>query len=671
MRVLPSCNSRKKYPHLPTFGGPLPLPKGEVKYPFLPILMAFSLCFIPTPSPASFADFFSGGSDRDWQHSSELLNDADPAAKDLVTWLTVTETKKDVDARDLIHFALENSDWPKMYEFRKRIEENIEDSGLKPFEVAAWFDQNPPRTANALKVYIAALIELKQGAKIKTALKKFWHDADIDKRETLALGEYYKNFFTPADHLDRLDNLLWEDRFAEAEYMEPLVDKDHRILADARIALGRLSSKVPKYLKAVPSGRQGDPGLLYSRLRWRREMGKDSDALAILQHAPKNLVRPDLWWKERNILARRAIEKRKFSTALQIIANHGLTAQQAADFGTAEWTLGWLELEFLNQPDKAYRHFEAFYNASHASVSLSRAAYWLARASEKLHETKNAADWNKIAAQFPSTFYGQLSYEQLNGPIDPAAFPDDQVPQQDQQDFNGNDLVEAVHILHKDDLPKYIDPFLTKLLEIAKTRPDFVLIARLARETGRLHFAVEANKQMQLKIGQFMFTEGYPLLPALAVKEPESALIHAIVHRESMFNAQAGSPAGAQGLMQLMPNTAKQVSRRIGKSYSVGKLTENPEYNVELGASYLQSLLEQYGGFYPLAIAAYNAGPANVSEWIKEFGDPRSKNVNLLDWIEEIPIYETRNYIQRVMESYYIYKLRLNEAPVTVWGFKK
>ncbi len=636
------------------------------------MMFAFALYFA-TPAHASLADFFSGASDKDWQHSSALQNDQDPVAKDLVTWLTVTETKKDIEPRDLIHFALENSDWPKLYEFRKRIEDNVEGSGLKPFEVAAWFDQNPPRTANGFKAYMSALISLKQGAKEKTALKKFWHDAEIDKKETLALASYYRNFFTPADHLDRLDNLLWEDRFTEAEYMMPLVDKDHQRLADARIALGRLSSRASKYLKNVPAARQGDAGLLYSRLRWRREMDKDNDAFSILQHAPKNLVRADLWWRERNILARRAIEKRNFGRAAQIIANHGLSSTaNAADYGTAEWTLGWLQLEFLNQPDKAYHHFENFYNAANAAVSVSRAAYWLARAAEKLHEKENTAEWYRLAAGFPSTFYGQIAFEHLNGAaVDASGFHDDLVPPADQQAFDENELVEAVHILHKDDLQKYIDPFLTKLLDLAKTRPDYVLIARLARESGRLHFAVEANKQMQLKIGQFMFTEGYPLLPALSVHAPESALIHAIVHRESMFNTEAGSPAGAQGLMQLMPGTAKQVARSIGKSYSADKLTEDPQYNVELGAAYLQHLLENYDGFYPLAIAAYNAGPNNVAEWEKEFGDPRSKKVNLLDWIEEIPIYETRNYIQRVMESYYMYKLRMNEEPKTVVGFGK
>ena len=629
--------------------------------------MILGLCLGATASQAGLFDIFSGGSD--WQKNSQLLNDADPLAKDLVTWLTVTETDKSIAPRALIHFALENSDWPKLYECRHRIEDNIEDSGLKPFEIAAWFDQNPPRTAAGIKAYISALVSLSQNTKTKPALKKFWHEAEIDKKETAALAAQFRNFFTAADHIDRLDNLLWEDRFAEAEYMLPLVDDSNRKLAEARIALGRLSSKAAKYVKAVPAAQQGDAGLLYSRLRWRREMNKDADALDLLLHAPKNLVRPDMWWKERNILARRAIEKRNFNRAAQIIANHGLTS--GADYGTAEWTLGWLQLEFLGQPDKAYQHFDKFYSAANAAVSRSRAAYWLARAAEKMHQPENAANWHKIAAQFPSTFYGQLSYEHLNGAVNAAQFHDDQVPPQDQRDFNENELVQVVHLLAKDGLPKYIDPFLTKLLDVAKTRPDYVLIARLAREAGRIHFAVEANKQMQMKIGEFMFTEGYPLLPALAVKEPESALIHAIVHRESMFNTQAGSPAGARGLMQLMPGTARQVSRSIGKTYSADKLVENPEYNIELGAAYLQHLLDNYDGFYPLAIAAYNAGPANVAEWEHEFGDPRSKKVNLIDWIEEIPIYETRNYVQRVMESYYIYKLRLNEEPKTVMVFKK
>ena len=625
-----------------------------------------------TPSPAGFLDIFSGGGGN-WEHNVQLMNDPDPVAKDLVTWLTVTNTKKATEPRDLIHFALENSDWPKLYEFRRKIEENIEDSGLKPAEIAAWFDQNPPRSAAAIRAYTSALATLKQDARIKPAVKKFWHEADLDKKETLWLASYYKNILTPQDNLDRLDTLLWEDNFSQAEYMFPLLDKDTQRLADARIALGRGSSKAAKFLKAVPATKQGDAGLIYSRLRYRRMMGKDADAFALLQHAPKNLVRPDLWWRERNILVRRAIEKHNFSRAAQIIAGHGLSpVTHPADYGTAEWTLGWLQLEFLGQPDKAYQHFEKFYSAANAAVSRSRAAYWLARASQKMKQEQNAANWLKIGALFPSTFYGQISAEQLTGSsLDAADFRDDQVAPQAQQEFDGDALTQAVRILSKDDLPEYIDPFLTKMLDGAKTRPDFVLVARLAHETGRIHFAVEANKQMQLKIGEFMFTEGYPLLPALAVKEPEKALIHAIVHRESMFNPQAGSPAGAQGLMQLMPGTARQVSHRIGKSYSAGKLTEDPEYNVELGSAYLQSLIEQYDGFYPLAIAAYNAGPGNVASWLREFGDPRSKKVNLLDWIEEIPIYETRNYIQRVMESYYMYKLRLDEEPVTVVGIKE
>jgi soluble lytic murein transglycosylase len=600
---------------------------------------------------------------------SALKNNPTPVAAKLLTWFTVTETGLPFSSHDLIRFSLENSGWPKLYEFRNRIERDADNPSLRAPEIAAWFDQNPPRTAKGFKAYMTALLGLGQNARATLALKKFWLDAELDKKETAALAAQYKRLFSVTDHADRLDNLLWEQRYEEAESMLPLVDKDTHKLGEARIALGRLSSKSSKLISAVPAALQKDSGLLYDRLRWRRQTGKDIDAVEILRHAPKNLRRADLWWKERSILARRAIEKKDFAAAYKITANNGLT--DGADYAQAEWTLGWLMLEFLGQPDKAYQHFDNFYQAVSSAVSRARAAWWLSRAAEKLNHPEDARNWAALGAHFPSTFYGQLCHEKNLGAAEPSQFLDDDAPPLEKQAFDNKELVQVIRLLSRIGLQKYSDPFFFKLLEGAKTRSDFVLIAKLAHEINRLHFAVEANKQLQQKLGEFMFTTGYPMLPQRPPSEPESALIHAIVHRESMFDTQAESPAGARGLMQLMPGTAKQVSKKIGKNYTADKLTGNPQYNVELGAAYLQSLLDYYNGFYPLAIAAYNAGPGNVNEWIDEFGDPRSGKVNLIDWIEEIPIYETRNYIQRVMESYYIYKLRLSEKPKTILGFGK
>lgn len=613
--------------------------------------MAFAAAF-----PASAAD-------REWQ--TALARNNGHVAQKLLIWLNVTETDQPVGIQELIRFTRENSGWPKLHMFRDRVEKDIGDS-LPPSEISAWFEKNPPKTAKGIRSFIAALARLDHDNRAKQALRKFWLTAELDRKETASLAKEFKKLFSPTDHIDRLDNLLWEQRYQESEYMLPLVDADHGKLADARIALGRMSSKVNKLVQRVPASMVNDNGLMFDRLKWRRQMNKDADAIELLRYAAKDKAHESLWWRERNILARRAIEKKNYAGAYKTIAGHGMTS--GIEYTQAEWMLGWLALSFLHQPDKAYRHFENFYSAVNSAVSRSRGAYWLARASEAMNKTSAAKSWDKMSAQFPSTFYGQLSTEKISKTMDVSEFTDDTtIP--DSDDFDESEIVRAIRLLHSIGEVSLATPFFIKLLDKAKDKNDFILIAKLARDTGRPYFAVESNKQMQQKLGDFLFTEGYPLLPSLPASQPESALIHAIVHRESMFDTLATSSAGARGLMQLMPGTAKQVSRNMGKRFTIGKLTENPQYNVELGASYLQYLLKSYDGFYPLAIAAYNAGPRNVDQWIKTFGDPRRGKVNIVDWIEQVPIYETRNYIQRVMESYYIYKLKMSEEPKTVLDF--
>ncbi len=606
----------------------------------------------------------------DWQGS--LSAGQGPVAQKLLFWLSVTappSAQAVPDTREMVAFTLENSDWPRLSAFRTQVEKGMTAAaGFKPYEIAAWFDQNPPTTASGIGEYVGALTALGHADRARGALNKFWPDADLNKQETADLTRFYRNLFSVTAHLERLDNLLWEQRYQEAEAMLPLVDAGHRKLATARISLGRLSSRAPKDIRAVPAELQNDSGLLFDRLRWRRQMNKDNDAYDLLMHAPRKVTHPDIWWRERNILARRAIEKRDFARAYHIIASHGLTS--GPDYSQAEWTLGWLSLRFLHQPERAYTHFDRFYQAVTYAVSRARAGYWLARTAEALHKPPEVArNWDTLAAGFTSTFYGQLSHEKIGGTVDPAAFPDDQVPPEAQAAFDGNELVQATRLLAKDNLSKYADPFFLKLLLRAQNRVDYVLIAGLARESGRNRYAVEANKLIQQKLGGFLFEDGYPLLPALPSDKPESALVHAIVHRESMFDTSAQSPAGASGLMQLMPATAKHISKKLGKAYHPDKLTGNPEYNVELGSAYLESLIDAYDGYYPLAIAAYNAGPSNVRQWLKEFGDPRDGKIDIVDWVELVPIYETRNYVQRVMESYYMYRLRLSEPPRTIHTF--
>jgi soluble lytic murein transglycosylase len=144
----------------------------------------------------------------------------------------------------------------------------------------------------------------------------------------------------------------------------------------------------------------------------------------------------------------------------------------------------------------------------------------------------------------------------------------------------------------------------------------------------------------------------------------DPAMVYAITRQESAFNPAAKSHAGARGLMQLMPETAKRTARRFGFGFDVARLTQDPSYNAKLGAAHLGELMDDWRGSHILAFASYNAGGGNVAKWIKSYGDPRSPHVDAIDWIERIPFYETRNYVQRVIENLHVYRHRLAGAPV-------
>ncbi|MCK5555923.1 MAG: lytic transglycosylase domain-containing protein [Alphaproteobacteria bacterium] len=634
--------------------------------------MAFFALFIFLSQPAHSKEqtrgIFSSTTNHNWQKTFNVLRKSNTTvARKLLVWLTVTETKIPIAPDDLILFTLENPGWPKLYTFHNRIEKNISASSLRSHEIIEWFYQNPPKSIDGIRVYIKELLRLGQKDKAKTALKKFWRVAKLNQKETAKLARIYRKLFSTANHADRLDNLLWKRRYKEASYTLHLVGKNARNMGKARIALGRFSSKASKLVRIVPIKLRNNEGFMYDRVKWRRKMNMDDNAFDLLQQMPKNPKHPILWWQERNILARRAIEKRNYVRAYNIIKKHGMTS--GGNYAHAEWLLGWLSLRFLNQPDIAYQHFDNFRKAVSSAISQARGAYWLARTAETMKQKKVTIIWDMHSAHFPSTYYGQLSFEKLYGQKYIPQFKDDHISQKTLQGFESKEMVQAARLLSSAGLSKIADPFFVKLLKDTTDRSDFVMTARLARETGRHYFTVEANKQLQQKLGEFMFMDGYPLLQIQPVNKPEVSLVHAIVYRESMFDTTATSSAGARGLMQLMPNTARQVSKSIGKKFISRKLTNNPQYNIELGTAYLQSLLNTYNGSYPLAIAAYNAGPGNVDKWINQFGDPRSNRIDIIDWIEQIPFYETRNYVQRVMESYYIYRLRLSKRPKTILEF--
>jgi soluble lytic murein transglycosylase len=157
----------------------------------------------------------------------------------------------------------------------------------------------------------------------------------------------------------------------------------------------------------------------------------------------------------------------------------------------------------------------------------------------------------------------------------------------------------------------------------------------------------------------------YPLEDAPDGRLPVAReLALAIMRRESEFDTAAQSHAGAQGLMQVMPGTAKLVARKLGLPYKPAHLISDPDYNMTIGAHYLAGLMDEFGPSTLLVTSGYNAGPGRPRSWMQTLGDPRVPGVDPVDWIEHVPFTETRNYIMRVTESMMIYRARMAGRPV-------
>jgi len=605
-----------------------------------------------------------------WQNAAESFKKSGPVGQKLYIWLNITQGGNSFNYKTLVNFIKSTPEWPQLYKFRGTMEEDL--ASLSNYtDLELWFDKELPKTYEGIDSYTSYLLTIKKPEKAREVIKKFWIDARLNKKEVKSLHKKYSQLITYEDDVKRLDNLIWKDRYNEAEVMLRYVDENIQKVAQARVALLRGYPEANSLVDGLSMQERKEPGIVYGRVRWRRIKDNTEEAIDMLRLQPKNLPSEELWWEERNILSRRKIEDGEYNEAYNLISKHGLK-HGSESYAQAEWLLGWISLRFLNQPSAAYPHFENFYQSVNSAISSSRAAYWLGRADEALNNKESAKNWYQLAAQFPSTFYGQLASEKVYGDYNPAMFFNDNVSKKAASDFKRNELVQAIKLLSKHKLTQFIDTFFVRLFLNAKTRTDYILIAQLAEEINQTRYAVEANKRLQQNLGTFMFNTGYPHLSSKTHKEADKALVHSIVYRESMFDKNAISSAGARGLMQLMPATAKSMSKKSkaakGK-FNPNNLTTNPDYNVKLGSVYIEQLVEDYDGFYPMAIAAYNAGPRNVSKWVKSFGDPRKKDVDVIDWLELIPIYETRHYVQRVMETYYIYRLKFSEKPKTVVDF--
>lgn len=608
---------------------------------------------------AAYRAAFTSAQAGEWHQATQLAATAKQKLPGKVlSWLRYKTPRSGARFERIADFIASNPGWPGLRDLRRRAEEAMR--GAMPHrDVLAWFQRHPALTAPGSTRYARALIATGQRQRATRFLRNAWIGLNMSAREGRAFRREFRKYLRAGDHAARLDRLIWDQRIGAARRQMQRVGRDRRNLAHARLMLMQRTGGVDGAIARVPLAMRGDSGLIYERLRWRRRKGFTDSAIELLRRPPAQLQRPQKWWYERAILARRALRAGEITRAYRLARDHRQTA--GAAFAEAEWLAGWIALRFLGDGDIALGHFTRLYDKARYPISRARGAYWAGRATETSGRTfpNKALNWYRLAAKHLTTFYGQLAQNRLVGIIEPQ--PEPAPNRSERKAFEKRERVQLVRMLSALEQRDLVKIFLSSLMRDTGHRANWTLVARLANDIGRSDLSVHAAKQA-VRDGVLLSEAGYPALPASLGAGPDPALIHALIRQESAFDTEAISRAGARGLMQLMPATAKHVARRLKVRYSRQRLTTDPGHNVSLGSAYLAQLMRRYDGSIVLALAAYNAGPMRVNRWLRANGDPRATSVrDAIDWVEAIPIAETRNYVQRVLENLPIYGYRLQD----------
>jgi peptidoglycan lytic transglycosylase len=582
---------------------------------------------------------------------ADLAAVKDPLPLKLLRWLDYTHGPATGSFTEIREFIRKNPGWPGQKVLLRAAEKPL--SGVPDDVAQKWLARHPP--VSTLGKVRAAELLLGSGdaAAGAAALRSVWINGNFGPNDEKAFLARHGALINAKDNVKRLDRLLWKGKREEALRMLPLVPPDWQALAEARLAFAEGAPNAQTLWARLPASLRSDPGLLYAELRWLRQKGMTDSAVTILLAEPMDPEHPNLWWKERRILARQVLASGNPALAYRLVEEHGPIHGEA--LSEAEFLGGYIALRFMKEPGLAFDHFARVLARATRPNGKARAGFWGGRAAEAEGKTRLAAKWFAAGAQDIGTFYGQLAAHQLGRDAPPDPAPEPQPSASDRLRFEGRERVRATEILFGLGKASLAKCFLLSLAKRAKTPLDFALLAALAEAHGRPDLAITVAARA-LAAGMPLMRHGYPVIALPSGGTAEHALLYAVIRQESAFETAAKSRSGALGLMQLMPATARAVAKRIGVRFSPAKLVSDANYNLRLGRHYLDRMLEDFGGSYALAIAAYNAGPSRVREWLGELGDPRGGNTDMVDWIEMLPYDETRHYVEHVLENLQIYR---------------
>ena len=601
---------------------------------------------------------------------------SDPSAGTLVTWYAL---RSGIGVpSDFTKFLAENPTWPDSTLLKRRAEQQLLSAGGPAKDIVTYFTSNPPLSGAGAIALASAHLALGDESRAKAMAVKAWRENDIPAASESGFLTRFERFLGDADHRRRLDELLIDEgrfaaqrtpRVAAARRMLPKLSATERKKAEARIAVYARAGNAAKLMAAFATAKDpgADWGLHFQRIQLARSQGKEDEVTRLLKLAPSDadaLVDPDAWWLHRRWAIYEYLGEGRYKDAYALAQAHGpLTVNPLKD---ATFLAGWIALRHLKDTKAAVPHLEASRKNADGPLSAARANYWLARAHEALGNKSDAARYYEEAAQRIDTFHGALARQKLSPGPQSVAVPLPAMPSTSVVEaFGTNPLLRAALLAHHAGVERGITRMIfAHLRNRLSSEAEVALLAHLAFSLG--------DNQMALRVGKTgiarnmnLFAYAYPVHPFPEYtplrKSPERALLLAIARQESEFNPEIISHAGARGLLQVMPITARHICRDHKIKCDIPRLNSDSSYNAMIASAYIGDRKDEFSGSYVLTLAGYNAGPGRARQWISRFGDPRKEGVDPIDWIETIPFEETREYVKKVLSNVQMYRARLGD----------
>lgn len=587
---------------------------------------------------------------------------ADPVARKLAEWILLRSDNTQPSFQRYAAFIEANPAWPHSPLFRRRAENALWNDKLDDATVRAFYAHRQPTTAKGRYMLARALLAQGDREGAAALVRYAWRHEDCSAEVEKKVIEMFGDLLTRADHKTRMEHRFYADDVEAGMRAAERLGGNDLIIARARAAVAKRAGNAKALLDAVPASARGDAGYIFSRAQWLRKQDKPEEAGKLILTAPRDreaVVDPDQWWVERRLLVRKLLDEKDAQTAYRVArdAVPPVKGNYRADY---HFTAGWIALRYLNDPATAAQHFAHINQGTDNPHALGRGGYWQGRAAEAMGQRAQAKTFYESAAQHSATYYGQLARARLGLP-ELGLRPPPKFSAQELAVLNNLEIVRAAQILYALDERDMLASIFAELGESATDLAGMAMLGELADKHN--------DGRAMLLLGKAAHGRGLPMdyyaypvvgLPDYTPIAPpvDWAVVYSIARQESHFNQKVVSSANAMGLMQVTPIAAQDTSKRFKAPYNKARLLSDPVYNMQMGAAELAMLLSTYDGSYIMTFAGYNAGRGRVRQWVAAYGDPRDPKVDPVDWVERIPIAETRNYVQRIMENLQVYRYR-------------